>query len=93
MRHFELFKGQGSSVVYVSPLEKGEERLATSEDIRGLVKEALREASRLIGGPLATVLTEAAITIVARALAKVKKNIALLADDVFQASAQTRQNS
>jgi len=82
---FELLKGQGFSVVYVSPLEKGEERLAASEDIRGLVKEALREASRLIGGPLAAVLTEAAITIVTRALAKGKKKVALLADDVFQA--------
>ena len=80
---FELLKGQGFSVIYVSPLEKGEERLTASEDIRGLVKEALREASRLIGGPLAA--TEAAITIVTRALAKGKKKIALLADDVFQA--------
>jgi len=79
---FELLKGQGFSVVYVSPLE---ERLATSEDIRGPIKEALREASRLIGGPLAAILTEAAITIVTRALARGKKKVALLADDVFQA--------
>jgi len=75
---FELLKGEGFSVVY-KPLEKGEERLAAGGGIRGLVKEALRETSRLIGGPLAAVLTEAATTIVTRAL---DKKVALLADVV-----------
>jgi len=82
---FELLQEQGFSVVYVSPLEKGEERLITTEDLRGLIKEALKEASRLIAGPLAAILIEAAITITARALTRGKKKIAILADDVFQA--------
>ncbi len=82
---FELLRGWGFSVVYVSPLEEEAERLVATDDLWGVVRRAWREVLGGVAHPAAPALVELGLAVASRALKGGKERIALLADDVFQA--------